>query len=127
LGQPGGNLTGFSTFEPSIGGKWLALLKPKVSRISLLFNPETAPFADGYLHSAQAAAQMLGATEISAPCGNDADIQGAFAARARGGTAGSSASLTPSSPITAISSSHLRRSTGCPPSMVIRSLPCPAG
>src|SRR5262249_38408136 len=27
LGQPGGNLTGFSTFESSIGGKWLALLK----------------------------------------------------------------------------------------------------
>jgi len=27
LGRPGGNLTGFSTFEPSVGGKWLALLK----------------------------------------------------------------------------------------------------
>ena len=91
LGRPGGNLTGFSTFEPSVGGKWLALLKeaaPKVSRISLLFNPETAPFAEGYLHSAQAAAQMLGATVISAPCGNDADIQGAFAARAREGDGG---------------------------------------
>ena len=91
LGHPGGNLTGFSTFEPSVGGKWLALLKeaaPKVSRISLLFNPETAPFAEGYLHSAQAAAQMLGATVISAPCGNDADIQAAFAARAREGDGG---------------------------------------
>ena len=71
--------------------KWLALLKeaaPKVSRISLLFNPETAPFAEGYLHSAQAAAQMLGATVISAPCGNDADIQAAFAARASEGDGG---------------------------------------
>ena len=90
-GRPGGNLTGFSTFEPSVGGKWLALLKeaaPEVSRISLLFNPETAPFAEGYLNSAQAAAQMLGATVISAPCGNDADIQGAFAARAREGDGG---------------------------------------
>ena len=91
LGHPGGNLTGFSTFEPSVGGKWLALLKeaaPKVSRISLLFNPETAPFAEGYLHSAQAAAQMLGATVISAPCGNDADIQAAFTTRAREGDGG---------------------------------------
>ncbi|MGB9353585.1 MAG: ABC transporter substrate-binding protein, partial [Pseudolabrys sp.] len=61
---------------------------PKVSRISLLFNPETAPFAKGYLHSAQAAAQMLGATVISAPCGNDADIQAAFTARAREGDGG---------------------------------------
>jgi putative ABC transport system substrate-binding protein len=56
---------------------------PKVSRIALLFNPETAPFAEGYLHSARAAAQTLGATVISVPCSNDADIQGAFTARAR--------------------------------------------
>jgi putative tryptophan/tyrosine transport system substrate-binding protein len=47
LGRPGGSVTGFSVFESSVGGKWLALLKeaaPAVSRVSLLFNPETAPF-----------------------------------------------------------------------------------
>jgi putative ABC transport system substrate-binding protein len=47
LGRPGGNVTGFSVFESSVGSKWLALLKeaaPAVSRVSLLFNPETAPF-----------------------------------------------------------------------------------
>jgi ABC-type uncharacterized transport system substrate-binding protein len=74
----GGNLTGFSTFESSVGGKWLALLKeaaPEVARVAMLFNPETAPFAEGYLRSAQAAAQTLGATVISAPCSSDADIQ----------------------------------------------------
>jgi hypothetical protein len=38
--------------------------------VSLLFNPETAPFADGYLHSAQAAAPTLGATVIAARCGS---------------------------------------------------------
>jgi putative ABC transport system substrate-binding protein len=86
LGHPGGNVTGFSVFETSVGGKWLALLKeaaPGVSRVSLLFNPETAPFADGYLRSAQAAAPALGATVIPAPCGSTADIEGAFAARAQ--------------------------------------------
>ena len=85
-GHPGGSVTGFSVFETSVGGKWLGLLKeaaPTVSRVSLLFNPETAPFADGYLHSAQAAAPTLGATVIPAPCGSIADIEGAFAARAR--------------------------------------------
>src|SRR5215472_276102 len=56
---------------------------PTVSRVSLLFNPETALFADGYLRSAQAAAPTLGATVIPAPCGSIADIEGAFAARAR--------------------------------------------
>ena len=91
LGHPGGNLTGFSTFESSVGGKWLALLKeaaPEVSRVAMLFNPETAPFAEGYLRSAQAAAQTLGATVISAPCSSDADIQGVFSARAREGGGG---------------------------------------
>src|SRR6516164_1490189 len=91
LGHPGGNLTGFSTFESSVGGKWLALLKeaaPEVSRVAMLFNPETAPFAEGYLRSAQAAAQTLSATVISAPCRSEADIQGVLAARAREGGGG---------------------------------------
>lgn len=91
LGQPGGYLTGFSTFESSAGGKWLSLLKeaaPKISRISLLFNPETAPFAEGYLNSAHAAGQTLGAAVVSAPCSSEADIRNAFAARAREGDGG---------------------------------------
>ena len=86
LGHPGGSITGFSTFEKSVGGKWLELLKeaaPAVTRVSLLFNPATAPFADGYLHAAQGAAQTLGATVIPAPCGNATDIEDAFTARAR--------------------------------------------
>jgi putative tryptophan/tyrosine transport system substrate-binding protein len=81
LGQPGGTVTGFSTFEASIGGKWLGLLKeaaPAVTHVSLLFNPETAPFADGYLQSARAVAQTLGATTRAAPCGRAADIEAAF-------------------------------------------------
>jgi putative tryptophan/tyrosine transport system substrate-binding protein len=86
LGRPGGTVTGFSTFEASIGGKWLGLLKeatPAVTHVSLLFNPETAPFADGYLHSAQAAGQTLRTTISAAPCGSAADIEAAFADVAR--------------------------------------------
>ena len=69
LGRPGGSVTGFSVFESSVGGKWLALLKeaaPTVSKVSLLFNPETAPFAEGYRRSAEAAAPTLGMTVVSA-------------------------------------------------------------
>jgi putative tryptophan/tyrosine transport system substrate-binding protein len=91
LGRPGFNITGFSTFESSAGGKWLALLKeaaPKVSRIALLFNPDTAPFAEGYLRSARVAGQALGVSVISVPCSSDADIQGAFTAQERGGNGG---------------------------------------
>jgi len=91
LGRPGGDLTGFSTFEASIGGKWLGLLKeavPVVTRVSLLFNPETAPFADGYLQSARAVAQTLGTTITAAPCGSAADIEAAFADRVHEGGGG---------------------------------------
>src|ERR1700745_2899319 len=88
LGRPGDTVTGFSTFEASVGGKWLGLLKeaaPAASHVSILFNPETAPFADGYLHSAQAVAPTLGATIVSAPCGSASDIEGGLGARSRGG------------------------------------------
>ena len=91
LGRPGDALTGFSIFEASVGGKWLGLLKeaaPAVTHVSILFNPETAPFADGYLHSAQAVAPTLGATIVSAPCGSASDIEAAFAARSREGGGG---------------------------------------
>ncbi|MGB8400924.1 ABC transporter substrate-binding protein [Bradyrhizobium sp.] len=42
LAHPGANMTGFSTVEPSLGPKWLELLKeiaPHVTRVAVLFNP----------------------------------------------------------------------------------------
>jgi putative ABC transport system substrate-binding protein len=44
--RPGGNITGFSTQEPSMGGKWVELLTeiaPGRRRVAAIFNPETAP------------------------------------------------------------------------------------
>jgi len=46
--RPGGNVTGFNTFDAEILGKWLSLLKesaPNITRAALLFNPRTAPFS----------------------------------------------------------------------------------
>jgi ABC-type uncharacterized transport system substrate-binding protein len=48
LARPGGRLTGFTSFEFSIGSKWLEALKeiaPAVKRVAVVFNPDTAPFA----------------------------------------------------------------------------------
>jgi putative ABC transport system substrate-binding protein len=42
LARPGGNATGFASFEYGIGGKWLALLKemaPSVTRVAVLRDP----------------------------------------------------------------------------------------
>jgi putative ABC transport system substrate-binding protein len=54
LPHPGGNITGFSTFEPDIVGKWVNVLsdvKPGLSRATLMFNPDTAPYFDSYYRS----------------------------------------------------------------------------
>jgi len=44
--RPGGNATGFTTYESSVGTKWIELLKgvaPQVARIALVFNPRPPP------------------------------------------------------------------------------------
>lgn len=48
LAVPGGNVTGFSTFEPEIGGKWLELLKevvPGLRRVAGILDPDFKGFA----------------------------------------------------------------------------------
>jgi putative tryptophan/tyrosine transport system substrate-binding protein len=44
LARPGGNITGFVSFEPEMGGKWLEILReiaPSVARVALVYNPNT--------------------------------------------------------------------------------------
>src|SRR5882672_5620998 len=45
LARPGGHVTGFPNFVPSLGAKWVEMLKeisPRLKRVAILFNPETA-------------------------------------------------------------------------------------
>src|ERR1700720_3849501 len=59
LARPGRHLTGFTSFEFSIGTKWLETLKqvaPRVTRVALVFNPQTAPFANLFWPPIEAAA-----------------------------------------------------------------------
>jgi putative ABC transport system substrate-binding protein len=45
LAHPGGNITGFTNFEPSMGGKWVEMLKeiaPQIAHAGLLMHPETS-------------------------------------------------------------------------------------
>ena len=62
LAAPGGNVTGFTNFEFTMGGKWLEVLKqgvPRVAKVALIYNPKTTPFA-GYLKSIEASASSFG-------------------------------------------------------------------
>ena len=82
--RPGGNITGFVHSESRLGGKWLALLKeaaPALTRIALMFNPDTAPGGGGFFMGAfEAAAKLLGVEPLSAPVRNADDIKAAVAA-----------------------------------------------
>ena len=82
LARPGGHITGFTSFEAAIGGKWLQLLKeadPRISRIAAIYNPETAPYAGLFLRSAQSAAPTLAVQIVDMPVRSDADIEAALA------------------------------------------------
>ena len=70
LTRPGGNLTGFSAFDFSIGGKWVDLLKqvaPELQRLAVIFNPDTSPQSRFFLRSIESAAQLLGVQVVAAP------------------------------------------------------------
>jgi putative tryptophan/tyrosine transport system substrate-binding protein len=82
LARPGGHITGFTNFEASIGGKWLQLLKeadPRIVRIAIIYNPQTAPFAPLFLRSVQSAAPTVAVQVIDMPVQGDADIETAMA------------------------------------------------
>jgi len=84
--KPGGNLTGFSMYEFSVGGKWLDLLKeiaPGLARVAVMFNPDTSPQSKFFMRSIEAAAPTLGVQAIAAPVRATADIEPAFESFAR--------------------------------------------
>ena len=59
--RPGRNITGFSFIEPEIIGKWINLLSdvnPGLSRVILMFNPDTAPYYDAYLQAFKSTPQQ---------------------------------------------------------------------
>jgi putative ABC transport system substrate-binding protein len=86
LARPGGNLTGFTSFEFSIGTKWLEALKqtaPRVTRVALVFDPRSAPFADLFLRPVEAAAPSFSVTPIGAAVRAAADLDRVFDSLAR--------------------------------------------
>src|SRR6516165_10237271 len=79
--RPGGNLTGFSMYEFSIGNKWLDLLKeiaPGLARVGVMFNPDTSPQSKFFMRSIEAAAPTLGVQASVIPVRGTADIEPAF-------------------------------------------------
>ena len=85
LARPGGNATGFTTFEYSIGGKWLTLLKevaPNLARAAVIRDPAiTAGIGQwGAIH---AVAPSFGTEVVPVNVSDAAELQRAIEAFAR--------------------------------------------
>ena len=90
LSRPGGNATGFVSFDYGIGGKWLELLKetaPGIKRIAVLRDPDITA-GIGQWSVIQAVAPMLGLEAIPVNARAASDIEQSMIALARSGNAG---------------------------------------
>jgi putative ABC transport system substrate-binding protein len=82
LARPGGNITGFTFLEYSMVAKALDMLKqvaPGVTRLAVMFNPQTYPFYDLFLPSFQNDARRFSVEVTRAAVVSDAEIENSIA------------------------------------------------
>jgi putative ABC transport system substrate-binding protein len=76
--KPGRNVTGFTPFIPSLGGKWVSILKevdPDIQRIGLVYNPEPGNNAAAFRQPIDEAAGKSGIVAVEAPSGDSSAIE----------------------------------------------------
>ena len=82
LAHPGGNITGFATYDGPMGGRWLDVLKqtaPHLTRILTILNPET-PIHQAFWHSIQDAAPHFGVEVTPGGVHDGSEIENAITA-----------------------------------------------
>jgi putative ABC transport system substrate-binding protein len=75
--RPGRNVTGFTPFEPSLGGKWVSLIKEaasNVEHIGIVYNPEPGNNSSAFRKSIDEVASKVGVVSIATPSGDSSDI-----------------------------------------------------
>src|SRR6516165_5392612 len=87
LAHPGGNISGFlANGDPSLGSKWVELLKeiaPRIARLALLFNPATTVPIQHFMPSIQTAASSFAVQVSATPVHAGDEIEGVIAAQGR--------------------------------------------
>jgi putative tryptophan/tyrosine transport system substrate-binding protein len=82
--RPGGNITGFTLYEPSFAGKWLGVLReaaPAVARVAIMVNPDTAILQGTfYLRAFETAAATLKVEPLTTKVHSTSDIEAALMA-----------------------------------------------
>src|SRR5262249_27661861 len=82
----GGNVTGFSLLEFSLGSKWLGLLKeiaPGLAQIAFMFAPDTTPYFQYFMPVIENAALSFGMQIIAVPIRATIDIDPALSSFVR--------------------------------------------
>jgi putative ABC transport system substrate-binding protein len=77
LAHPGGNVTGFSAYEPGIVGKWLGTVKeiaPDIKRVTILLYPDY----EFFLRGSEAAGAALGIEIAQAMCRDARAVESAI-------------------------------------------------
>ena len=90
LARPGGNLTGFTSFEAGIGGKWLQTVKeiaPGITRTLVLLDAKIGANLE-FLHAIESAASAIGVTVTVGPIQNASELENSIAEFAAGPTGG---------------------------------------
>jgi putative tryptophan/tyrosine transport system substrate-binding protein len=91
VARPGGNITGFSSYDPPIYTKQLQMfteITPPARTVAILYNPETAPYASRMVRVMEDAAKSIGVAVRDTPCHDDIGIEAVMAALAQGGGGG---------------------------------------
>lgn len=92
IARPGGNITGLTNFEPSLGGKWLELVResaPSIQRIGFMLNPDRAPARGAnFIQSFESSARTLGVTPTTLIVQTPSDIERTMTALSASGPAG---------------------------------------
>lgn len=86
LAHPGGNITGFSVEEASMGGKWMEVLKeiaPRSVLVAIIYNPDTAPYAPMFFPTIEAAADRMHVSLRITPVHDARGLEYVIAATAR--------------------------------------------
>jgi putative ABC transport system substrate-binding protein len=78
LAKPGRNITGFTPFEPSLGSKWVSVLKeiaPSVEHIGLVYDPEPGNNSPSFRKAIDEGGNNLHILSIETPVGDSSDIE----------------------------------------------------
>ena len=80
LSHPGGNATGFTNLELTVGAKWLQLLKelaPAIRRVAVMFNPEATPVSAKFFRAVEDAGAGFAVDVALTAVHQSADIEAA--------------------------------------------------